>query len=357
MARGESRAISRESILIAGLRGSPGPGILPGVAETRMKSMDRVLTEVSRSFSLSLQLLPRKMRGGTSLAYLLARASDTLADVADAEMDRRLGWLDSLTEDVRRGAANCGAWRADALAAMDGVPSSRAHDGERVLLERFDDCLGWLVRMPDAEAGAIRRVFGTIVSGQRLDVERFGEADAEKPVTLDAGELDDYTYRVAGCVGRFWTELGVVTLGEQFSAAPEEELAKLGEEFGKGLQLVNILRDVPADLAAGRCYLPVGDPGDRGALLAVHREWLARAREKMAAGERYAGMLAGVRVRLATALPAMLGRETLDLLDGVGWEELERRPKVPRSRVRRLMVEGFGRALVSSGFSGRRGFK
>jgi hypothetical protein len=60
---------------------------------------------------------------------------------------------------------------------------------------------------------------------------------------------------------------------------------------------------------------------------------------------------------LATALPAMLGRETLDLLDGVGWEELERRPKVPRSRVRRLMVEGFGRALVSSGFSGRRGFK
>src|SRR5216110_225400 len=29
-----------------------------------------------------------------------------------------------------------------------------------------------------------------------------------------------------------------------------------GIRFGKGLQLVNILRDLPADLRHGRCYLP-----------------------------------------------------------------------------------------------------
>ena len=29
-----------------------------------------------------------------------------------------------------------------------------------------------------------------------------------------------------------------------------------GVRFGKGLQLVNILRDLPVDLRNGRCYLP-----------------------------------------------------------------------------------------------------
>ena len=30
----------------------------------------------------------------------------------------------------------------------------------------------------------------------------------------------------------------------------------LGRRFGQGLQMVNILRDLPDDLAQGRCYLP-----------------------------------------------------------------------------------------------------
>ena len=30
----------------------------------------------------------------------------------------------------------------------------------------------------------------------------------------------------------------------------------MGIRFGKGLQLTNILRDMPADLRRGRCYIP-----------------------------------------------------------------------------------------------------
>ncbi len=320
-----------------------GAGIFRGVAGERMKSLNRVLADVSRSFALSLRLLPSGMRGGVSLAYLLARASDTLADVADEEPTRRLEWLDDLAGDLERGATVSGLWRDDALMAMDELPGS--HTGERTLLARFDDCLAWLVEMPDAEAEVIRRVLGTIVGGQRLDIERFGGAGAQHPVALSADELDDYTFRVAGCVGRFWTELGLLTLGERFSTMEDEELAMLGVEFGKGLQLVNILRDVPADLAAGRCYLPVEDPMDREALLAVHREWVKRAGDAVGMGFDYARNLRGVRVRAATVLPAMLGRETLNLLDGIGWDALVRRPKVPRRKVRRLLVQAFAGAV------------
>jgi len=68
-------------------------------------------------------------------------------------------------------------------------------------------------------------------------------------------ELDDYTYRVAGCVGGFWTKL---TRARVFPGAVIDDARFLsdGIRFGKGLQLVNILRDLPKDLRAGRCYIP-----------------------------------------------------------------------------------------------------
>jgi len=291
------------------------------------------------------------MRGATSLAYLLARASDTLADVADAIPERRLSWLGGLADDVARGANVPGAWRDEALAAMDATDPQRgrlsAHEGERALLAQFDDCLAWLEELAAAEASAVRKVLSVIVSGQRLDVERFGHASAARPVVLSEGELDDYTFRVAGCVGRFWTELGMLTLGERFSAAPEGELEKLDVGYGKALQLINILRDLPADLATGRCYLPVPDPSDRDALLSAHREWVARASSEVGKGSAYTMMLKGVRLRVATVLPSLLGAKTLELLREITWEELEGRPKITRRQVRREMFEAFKGSIFS----------
>ena len=41
-----------------------------------------LLASVSRSFYLTIRILPAKLRGPIGLAYLLARASDTIADSA-----------------------------------------------------------------------------------------------------------------------------------------------------------------------------------------------------------------------------------------------------------------------------------
>ena len=51
-------------------------------------------------------------------------------------------------------------------------------------------------------------VLAIIISGQALDVRRFAQADAAHVVALQTeAELDDYTYRVAGFVGEFWTKI------------------------------------------------------------------------------------------------------------------------------------------------------
>ncbi len=223
------------------------------------------------------------------------------------------------------------------------VLNAVADDKERRLLESSGDLFAWLGRLPGAEAALVREVVEVIIGGQTLDLERFAGADAAHPVALGSdAELEDYAWRVAGCVGAFWTKLGFLTMVGRFSTASVSDLTEQGIAYGKGLQLVNILRDLPADLATGRCYLPVADPHDTAALMETQRRWLERATEWVGAGFSYAETLPSRRLRAATVLPAMLARETLERLRDADWAALQTRIKVPRSRV----YLALGRAFV-----------
>lgn len=294
----------------------------------------QILKGVSRSFFLTLRLLPAPMRGAASLGYLLARSSDTLADTTLAAPAERLEALAGFAKAVATVAPTPG-WPA---ALLNAIPDPR----ERRLLEHAPALLACLHALPAAEAALVRDVVAIIISGQQLDLQRFATATPRQPVALpDDAALDDYTWRVAGCVGEFWTRLGFLTLGSRFSRGTPATLLEQGRAYGQGLQLVNILRDLPADLAAGRCYLPVADPTDRVALLACHARWLERAALGVDQGRCYARTLPSRRLRAATQLPALLAAETLALLRGANWEVLQTRPKVPRSRVYALLVRAF----------------
>jgi farnesyl-diphosphate farnesyltransferase len=306
------------------------------------RSGKELLKGVSRSFYLTLRLLPAPMRGAASLGYLLARTSDTLADSAGAPVEARLLCLDWFERSLA-GEEERPRWPLPVLNAI-------ADPRERRLLESTGDLFAWLATLPGGEAGLVREVVGIIIGGQRLDLERFGRADGGNPVALsDEAALEDYAFRVAGCVGAFWTKLGFLTMGEGFSRAPQDELLERGIAYGKGLQLVNILRDLPADLAGGRCYLPVEDPHDAVRLMAAHRQWVGRASVWVEEGFSYAESLPSRRLRAASVLPAMIARETLGRLREADWEMLRRRVKIPRRRIYLTLL----RALV--GNTGGRG--
>ena len=77
-------------------------------------------------------------------------------------------------------------------------------------------------------------------------MERFGVAKEGGEISAlnNNEELDDYTYREAGCVGVFWTKMSLghlISLGRQ----KEEEFFMKGIRFCKALQMINILRDIP----------------------------------------------------------------------------------------------------------------
>ena len=109
---------------------------MSGAAESQ------ILKGVSRSFFLSLRLLPSPMRNAASLAYLLARSSDTLADAAAVPVARRLDALLAFADSVATGSLPP-SWPQ---ALLDALPDPR----ERHLLERVPALLIWLHGLPAA---------------------------------------------------------------------------------------------------------------------------------------------------------------------------------------------------------------
>ncbi len=307
-----------------------------------------ILRSVSRSFFLSLRPLPRRLREPISLAYLLARATDTVADTAEIPVATRRESLAGLNAAIEDGGAR------EALVRLKETFAPRQrNDAERTLIEALPVCLEWLDSLGGADRAEVRAVMAKIVRGQTLDLERFGGA-GEVHALQTAGELDDYTYLVAGCVGEFWTRICARHL-PGFSRIHEAEMLRLGVHYGQGLQLINILRDLGDDLRAGRCYLPadelaaVGGAPDRLAdAPSVLNFWRQKAESGMAAGLEYAIAIRNRRVRIATALPALIGIRTLALLRDAGAESIAQRVKMPRAEVRNIV------ATTALTFGGRR---
>jgi len=303
-----------------------------------------LLRDVSRSFYLTLRVLPSAIRPQIGLAYLLARTTDTIADTELVPLDQRLTALQSLRERIT--GANNDPVNFGELARQQGAPA------ERALLEKCEDSLSLLRALSVSDRLLLVTVLQTILSGQELDLRRFAGATPSNIVSLrTAEELDDYTYRVAGCVGEFWTRM---CRAHAFPSANLDDsfLLANGVRFGKGLQLVNILRDLPVDLRHGRCYLPSEQLGACGLepreLLQASNEprlrplldaHLDQAEAHLTAGWAYTRELPQrcVRIRLACAWPLLIGRQTVLLLRQPGILNPDQRVKVTRADVKRIL--------------------
>ncbi len=242
-----------------------------------------LLRGVSRSFYITIRVLPPAVREPIALGYLLARASDSIADTSSAEVERRLEAL----QQLRHGDI--------ATHALGALVARQSNPAEAELLRRLPGLLEALEASRAQER--LQWVWGHILRGQLFDLMRFEESTAP----LSGEELEDYTFLVAGCVGEFWTRLCAETL-RNFSRRPVGELVPLGVSYGKGLQLVNILRDRRGDAALGRVYVP----DDRFA------EVKRRAQAGLESGLEWVAAVDNGRVRFAGTPPARIGLETLE---------------------------------------------
>ena len=331
----------------------------------RAQLLRPLLKSVSRSFYLSLRILPGGPREPAGLAYLLARAADTIADTRTLPPEQRLTALQAFR---RRIAGPADGGELPTLSA--GLDAAAATPGEAALLDALPDALALLESIPPADRQLVRQVVDTLIQGMEFDLTRFPsevsppkfpgpEVSApEFPIPIaaleNAAELDRYVYLVAGCVGEFWT-----ALCRRHDAAlagwDAGGMAALGVRFGKALQLTNVLRDVPRDLRMGRCYLPLDEltaagftpaallaPPNSGPARPLLRRWLIAALEHFEAAELYLLALPRrrVRLRLAAYWPLALGLMTLALLARRpdDWLTPQRPARVRRRQVYALLL-------------------
>ena len=212
-----------------------------------------VLKQVSRSFYLTMAVLPSVVARQVGLAYLFARAADTIADTGQVDRSARVMFLQQFKLQFLREDLN---W--DEINAVQTMMApQQSHLGERRLLENLEGCFQVYGKLEPEDREEIRRVLPVLVSGMEMDLKTFPGDSAPQLAALSTMEdLDTYTYRVAGCVGEFWTNLMFMHLPRVRRTWDHESKTRIGIRFGKGLQLTNILKDLCKDLRNGRCYIP-----------------------------------------------------------------------------------------------------
>jgi farnesyl-diphosphate farnesyltransferase len=324
-----------------------------GVTDSGHRSrrlLTEILRSVSRSFYLSIRFLPAQLRESIALAYLLARATDSVADTAGISGRVRIETLEMLSDAIQGKAS-----RDVVIDLIASFVPLQVDKSERELLESWPDCLDWLDQVEQADRNDIRVVLEKITRGQMLDLQRFDNPEEIRALGT-AADLDEYTYLVAGCVGEFWTRLCFRHV-RNFARLSEDEMLALGKRYGMALQLINVLRDTGSDLQAGRCYFPEFELSaarltasqilsEPERFQPIYRGWVEKAKAGLECGIQYSRAIENRRVRAATVLPALIGAHTLSLLEDAGAAALQRTVKVPRYEVRAMILR-LGMTLAS----------
>lgn len=292
---------------VAGELVRPDPGAAgEGSLTTRETAkLDRLLQLTSRTFALSIPLLPEPARERVGIAYLLFRIADTFEDSTSWTKADRTEALEAFREllfqpDPEEAGRLGRSWAG-------GRPVD--HEGYLELLEETPFVIECFARLSPSAREAIATHTAETARLMAGFVERIGEDGALRLETLD--ELRDYCYGVAGIVGEMLTELFL--LHDPCLEEVAGELRPRARHFGEALQLVNILKDSSTDAREGRIYLPPGL--GRSPVLDLAREDLdvaARYTEALREGGASRGVVN------FCALPMELARATLDEVEARG---------------------------------------
>lgn len=215
-----------------------------GTPQSDLAYQASILPGVSRTFALTIPVLPPGLTDVVTNAYLLCRLADTieddvgLADWQKSEFHRRF-------VAVVEGAESAESFAEDLLPLL----SARTLADERELVGNADKVIRVTQAFLEPQRNALVRCVRIMCSGMP-EFQRNKSLHGLK----DLEEMDAYCYYVAGVVGEMLTELFCLhcpRLREH-----EDRLMSLAVSFGQGLQMTNILKDIWDDRQADTCWLP-----------------------------------------------------------------------------------------------------
>jgi farnesyl-diphosphate farnesyltransferase len=203
-----------------------------------------ILPGVSRTFALTIPVLPHELAIVMTNAYLLCRLADTIEDDVGLDNEQKSQFHARFVAVVR------GEQTAETFAAeLFPLLSSRSLPAERDLVKNTAAVIRVTHGFSQPERDALTRCVAIMCKG----MPEFQRNKSLRGLE-DLDELAEYCYYVAGVVGEMCTELFCLHCPEL--APRREKMLGLAVSFGQGLQMTNILKDIWDDRQANACWLP-----------------------------------------------------------------------------------------------------
>lgn len=200
----------------------------------------QMLRKVSRTFALSIELLPYVLRESMTLSYLLLRVSDCLEDHDDIPEEQKPELLRLWARVLDGSEPTEELIRRIAYLNPEDDPEVQAAFQAGHYLELLSE-------LPvDLQKIIVQRVQQT-----SLGMARWQE---HGPFVEDEPAMDDYMHQVAGLVGYLLTE--IFAWYSPRIRNRMDQLLPLSREYGLALQTVNIIRGMRKDYERGWVFVP-----------------------------------------------------------------------------------------------------
>lgn len=203
-----------------------------------------ILGSVSRTFALTIPLLPPAIEKVVGNTYLLCRIVDTIEDAADlspqTKQELSALFLQAVLENtpVESFVKPC-------LEALKNY----GNQDELDLIAHTPTILRILHTCSHSDQAAVSRCVSIMSEG----MSRFHGKQCKEGLK-DLGEFEEYCYVVAGVVGELLTTI-FSNHSKNFANRIKNQEA-LAIAFGQALQMTNILKDSPEDKARGVSWKP-----------------------------------------------------------------------------------------------------
>lgn len=315
-----------------------------------------ILPAVSRTFSISIRLLPGELGAAIRCAYLICRIADTIEDERTFSADEKAALFDALStvlSDRKDRAARsdphtdpeiCSRRLVEAACRLTGTAA------DRKLVENASLVFVAYQALPEITRGHVRRWTTEMIAGMRKFVLAYPHG--VRIQSLD--EYKEYCYYVAGTVGYLVTDLW----HEHSPSIGKRRYAMLRERcqgFAEALQTVNILKDVARDAeqensiyipeqllqAHGGAHATIFSPERAHATRAALSTLIQLAWRDLEQAKAYVLAIPrrAVAIRLSCALPLLFAYATLrDLTRLVEHPVRDGVVKISRAEVKSLTI-------------------
>jgi len=217
---------------------------LSALSEDDNSLQNRLLQNVSRTFALTIPVLPVGLREPVSNGYLLCRIIDTIEDDPALDLTQKRTFSNQFNRVVT-GEEPAEKFADELAKILSDVTTPAEHELIRLTPAVIDITHSFNQRQREALSSCVQ-----VMAEGML---HFQEKDTSAGLD-DMAEMEHYCYVVAGVVGEMLTKLFCDYSPE--IAINKQEMMSLSKHFGQGLQMTNILKDIWDDYDRGACWLP-----------------------------------------------------------------------------------------------------